>query len=167
MRFVAGLLVHSRLFVALSLTLPIAIGCPGPKPLGKPVPVKGKITYQGKPAPAGCVITFIHSERNFPASAEIAADGSYTLLFNGKPEVPVGTYKVSVTPPAAAAAQAASADPSNPEAYKAMMMKQGISKGDEQAEVVTIPTKYATPETSGVTFTVVEEPTSYDLDMKD
>ena len=167
MRSVVGLLVRSRFVVALSLTLPILIGCTGSsKPLGKPVPVKGKVTYNGKPAPAGCIITFIHSERNFPASAEIAADGSYTLLFNGKPEVPVGTYKVTVTSPAAATAEAA-ADPSNPEAYKAMMMKQGISKGSGQANVATIPKKYATPETSGVTFTVVEEPATYDVDMKD
>ena len=169
MRCFAGLLVRSGFVVALSLALPILIGCTGStsKPLGKPVPVKGKVTYNGKPAPAGCIITFIHSERNFPASAQIAADGTYTLLFNGKPEVPVGTYKVSVTPPAAAAAETASAGPSNPEAYKAMMMKQGISKGGGQAKVATIPTKYATPETSGVTFTVIEEPTTYDLDMKD
>jgi len=169
MRSVAGLLVRSGFVVALSLALPIVIGCTGSTspPLGKPVPVKGKVTYNGKPAPAGCTITFFHAERNFPASAQIAADGSYTLMFNGKPLVPAGTYKVSVTSPAGAATDAAAASPSNPEAYKAMMMKQGIAKGDGQAAVVTIPTKYATPETSGVTFTVLEEPATYDLDMKD
>jgi hypothetical protein len=145
------------------------IGCPGStsKPLGKLVPVKGKVTYNGKPAPAGCTITFLHSERNLPASGEIAADGTYTLLFNGKPAVPMGAYKVSVTSPAAAAAEAASANPSDPEAYKAMMMKQGISQGSGQATVATIPKKYATPEASGVTFTVIEGQTTYDLDMKD
>ncbi len=79
----------------------------------------------------------------------------------------MGTYKVSVTSPAAAAAAVASADPSNPEAYKAMMMKQGMSKGGEPATVATIPRKYATPEASGVTFTVIEEQSTYDLDMKD
>ena len=166
MRCPTGLLVRSGFFVALSIALPILIGCTGctsSKSLGKPVPVKGKVTYNGKPAPAGCIITFFHSERNFPASAQIAADGTYTLLFNGKPEVPVGDYKVSVTsPPAAEAA----ADPSNPEVYKAMMMGQGISKGGGQ-KAATIPKKYATPETSGLTFTVVEEPTTYDVDMKD
>ena len=169
MRCVAGLLVRSRVIVVLSLVLPIVIGCTGSssRPLGKPVPVKGKVTYNGKPAPAGCIITFFHSERNFPASAQIAADGSYTLLFNGKPEVPMGTYQVAVTPPAGAAAEAASPSPSDPEAYRAMMMKPGISKGDGQAKVATIPKKYATPETSGVTFTLIEGPTTYDVDMKD
>ena len=78
----------------------------------------------------------------------------------------MGTYKVSVRSPAAAAAEAA-ANPSNPEAYKAMMMKQGISKGGGEAKVATIPKKYATPEASGVTFTVIEEQSTYDLDMKD
>jgi hypothetical protein len=55
----------------------------------------------------------------------------------------------------------------NPEAYKARMMKSGMSKGGEQAKVATIPKKYATPATSGVTFTVIEGPSTYDLDMKD
>jgi hypothetical protein len=166
MRCFTGLFVRSYFFVALSIALPILIGCTGSssKPLGKPVPVKGKVTYNGKPVPAGCIITFINTERNFPATAQIAADGTYTLLFNGKPEVPVGNYKVSVTLPVA---QTASVDASNPDAYKAMMMSKGISKGSGEAKVATIPTKYATPEGSGVTFSVIEGPSTYDLDMKD
>lgn len=168
MRCSAGLFVRSSFVVALSLALAALMGCSAStKSLGKPVPVKGKVTYNGKPAPAGCVITFFHAERGFPASAAIEPDGTYTLLFNGKPAVPVGTYKVSVTSPAAAATGTAMADPSDPEAYKAMMMKQGISKGGGQGPAVTIPRKYALPETSGVTFTVIEKPTSYDLEMKD
>ena len=167
MRYFRGFLVRSGFIVAMSIALPILIvgtGCTSSKSFGKPVPVNGKVTYNGKPAPAGCIITFINAERNFPASAQIAADGTYTLLFNGKPEVPVGNYKVSVTPPVA---EAASADSSNPDAYKAMMMKTGISKGGGQAKVATIPAKYATTETSGVTFSVTEKQTAYDLDMKD
>lgn len=165
MRSFSGLFVRSGIVVALSLALPILNGCTGSTPpLGKPVPVKGKVTYNGNPAPAGCIITFIHAERNVPASASIAADGTYTLLFNGKPEVPEGIYKVSVTLPAA---ETASVDPSNPEAYKAMMMKPGISTGAGPAKVPTIPKKYASPEGSGVTFTVTEKQAAYDLEMKD
>jgi hypothetical protein len=168
MRFYAVSLMRAGSVVALMVTLPILIGCTSSsspsKPLGKPVPVKGKVTYNGKAA-AGCTITFFHSERNFPASAVIAADGTYTLLFNGKPEVPTGTYKVAVAPPAGAEADTAVADPSNPEAYKAFMLKTKISKA--VVAKTTIPKKYAVPETSKVTFTVVEQPTTYDLDMKD
>lgn len=164
MRCFTGLFVRSGFFLALSIALPILIGCTGStsEPFGKPVPVKGKVTYNGKPAPAGCIITFINSERGFPASAPIDADGTYTLLFNGKPEVPVGNYKVSVTSPAAAA----SADSSNPDAYKAMMMNKPLSRGSGEAKVA-IPKKYTSPETSGVTFSVVEAQATYDLDMKD
>jgi hypothetical protein len=166
MRCFAGLCVRSSFFAALSIALLTLIGCTGStaKPLGKLVPVQGKVTYKGMSAPAGCTITFIHAEHNVPASAQIAADGTYSLLFNGKPAVPVGTYKVSVTAPAGAAETASASDP---EAYKAMMMKQGMSKGSGQAKVATIPTKYATPETSQVTFTVVEGQTTYDLELKD
>jgi len=150
--------------MALGLALAVLNGCTGSsQPLGKPVPVKGTVTYKGAPAPAGCIITFIHAERNFPASASIAADGTYTLMFNGKPEVPEGTYKVSVTLPVAET----TVNSSDPEAYKAMMMKPGISQGGGPAKVATIPKKYASPETSGVTFTVMEGQTTYDLEMKD
>jgi hypothetical protein len=159
-----GSFVRNSFCVALSIGLSMLVGCTdSTRSFGKLVPVKGTVTYNGKPVPAGCAITFIHSERGFPASAPIAADGTYTLLFNGKPEVPVGTYKVSVTSPAAGVA----ADPSSPDAYKAMMMKTPISKGGGPAKAATIPPKYATPETSGVTFSVVEGQATYDLDMKD
>ena len=166
MQCFAGLIVRSGFVVALSIALPILIGCNGSasKPLDKPVPVKGKVTYNGKLVPAGCIITFFHSENNFPASARIGADGTYTLLFNGKPEVPVGNYKVAVT---SSVAEVAAVNPSNQEAYKAVMMNSGISKGDGQAKVATIPKKYATPEGSGVTFSVIEGQTTYDLDLKD
>ena len=169
MRCFTDLFARSGFVFALSIALPILIGCTGfhfRNRSGSPFRSRARSPTTASLPPAGCIITFINSERNFPATAQIAADGTYTLLFNGKPEVPVGKYKVSVTAPVAAAAQP-SADPSNPEAYKAMMMNAGMSKGSGQANVATIPKKYATPEASGVTFSVVEEPATYDLDMKD
>jgi hypothetical protein len=165
MRSAVGSLVHNGVVVVLSIPLLVVAGCTGSDSisLGKLVPVKGKVTCNGQPAPAGCVITFQHTERNFPASAETAADGSYTLLFNGKPEVPLGTYKVSIRPPAG---EAEFANPSDPEAYKKMMEKAPMARGNAPAKTATIPKKYASPETSGVTFTVVENQTEYDVAMK-
>ena len=169
MRFDARLVWRCSCVLALSVGLSALAGCKGSAPkksFGPTVPVKGKVTYNGKAVPAGCTITFFHQEGNFPATGTIEADGAYTLLFNGKPGAPTGTYKVSVSPPAGTQADTAVPDPSNPEAYKAFMMKKGIAKGAGSSKPA-FPSKYATAETSKVTFTVVEGQTTYDLDMKD
>jgi len=115
--------------------------------------VKGKVSLNGAPPPAGCQVTFMHKEKNFPATGEVGSDGSYTLTFNGKPDVPVGSYDVSVVPPPNAAA--VSMDPSNPEAYKAVMMRKPGEMGAPLAQSV-VPTKYQNPATSGLACTVLE-----------
>jgi hypothetical protein len=125
--------------------------------------VKGKVTLDGKALPAGCKITFIHKEKSFPATGDIGSDGSYTLLFNGKPAVPVGTYDVTIVPPHEEAGPAA--DPSNPEAYKKMMMGGALAKAPLNQEAV--PRKYQVASSSKLTCTVIEgQETVFDLDMK-
>ncbi|MHB8863368.1 MAG: hypothetical protein ACYC6N_13245 [Pirellulaceae bacterium] len=106
----------------------------------------------------------MHQEKFFPATGEIGNDGSYTLLFNGKPAVPEGTYDVSIVPPSDAAT--AVADPSNPEAYKAMMMGGApLKKGPLNKE--TIPHKYQDAAQSGLTCTVMEDQEAvFDVELK-
>ena len=71
MRCFTGSFVRNSFCVALSIGLSMLVGCTdSTQSFGKLVPVKGTVTYNGKPVPAGCVITFIHSERSFPASAD-------------------------------------------------------------------------------------------------
>ncbi len=123
------------------------------------------MTYKGNAPPAGSKILFMHQEKSFPATADIGADGSYTLLFNGKPAIPVGTYKVSVTPPPAKDA-GPPPNPSNPEAYKKYMM--GEAKAPAADPSTAFPKKYQSGETSGLTCTVVEnQETTFDVEMKD
>jgi hypothetical protein len=156
--------------LALGLGLSVVAGCGGgSKSRGPTAPVKGKVTYNGKALPAGCTIMFVHQKEGFPASAPIGADGGYTLMFNGKPAVPLGTYKVAVVPPASAAASGPPPDPSNPEAYKAFMMggkpkPTAVSKQDGAA---AFPKKFQAPETTTLTMTVVEGQGAYDVDLKD
>ncbi|MHB0955220.1 MAG: PAAR domain-containing protein [Pirellulaceae bacterium] len=107
---------------------------------------------------------FLHQEQSFPASGEIGNDGSYTLLFNGKPAVPVGTYDISVIPPPAQTGPVA--NPSDPEAYKSMMMG-GEPKKKSVARTETIPHKYRDAAQSGLTCTVMEgQETVFDVDLK-
>jgi hypothetical protein len=124
--------------------------------------VKGKVTIDGGTLPAGCTVSFIHNEKSFPAKADIAADGTYTLLFNGKPQIPTGTWEVAVLPPKAESGPAA--DPSNPEAYKAMMMSKGPMTGP--ATKIIVPAKYIDAAKSGLTCTVIEgQETVFDIPM--
>jgi len=125
--------------------------------------VKGKVTLDGKPLPAGCKITFTHQEKSFPATGDIGGDGSYTLAFNGKPAIPVGTYDVTIVPPKDEAAPVAG--PSDPEAYKSMMMG-GPAKKLPQIKVI-FPVKYRNAAESSLNCTVVEgQEAVYDVDMK-
>lgn len=125
--------------------------------------VKGKVTLDGKTLPAGCKITFMHKEKSFPATGDIGSDGSYTLLFNGKPAVPVGTYDVTIVPPKSEAGPAP--DSSNPEAYKAVMMGGGTVNLPQNR--VFFPAKYQNAAQSLLSCTVVEgQEAVFDVDLK-
>jgi len=155
-----------RFLVALPLGLLLLAlaGCQGDSSpfKGPKGTVNGKVTYNGNPLPAGCSIVFMHQEKSLPATGSIGADGSYSLQMGGKPEVMAGAYKVSLSPPASAAATGA--DPSNPEAYKAFMMGKGAKPAEEKPP---FPKKYQMADTSGLTFTVKEGPNTFDIDLKD
>ena len=166
MRYFTTSIWKCLVVLALSPCLLALVGCDSSGSAGRTGAVKGKVTCNAQALPAGCTIVFVHEEKAIPASTAIAADGSYTLLMNGKPEIPVGTYKISVSPPAKDAA--AAADPSNPEAYKAVMMGKGPKGQGAAAEgKPPFPQKYQSAETSKLTFTVKEGSNTYDLDMKD
>jgi hypothetical protein len=148
---------------ALGLFLLPLAGCQGDSsPVKGPKgTVKGKVIYNGSPIPVGCAIVFMHQEKSLPATGSIGADGGYTLQMAGKPEILAGTYKVSVSAPAKATA---TADASNPDAYKAVMMGKGVKPAEEKPP---FPKKYQMAETSGLTFTVKEGPNTIDIEMKD
>lgn len=122
--------------------------------------VKGKVTLDRGTLPSGCKVSFMHTEKSFPAMAEIGSDGSYTLLFNGKPAVPTGTYEVAIVPPPDETGPAP--DPSNPEAYKAVMMNKGPTNMPTSKSA--IPGRYRDALRSGLKCTVLEgQETVYDI----
>ncbi|MBC8869127.1 MAG: hypothetical protein H8E44_06900, partial [Planctomycetes bacterium] len=110
------------------------------------------------PVPADSTIMFVHDETSLPATGQIAADGTYTLMMEGGDQVPAGKYTISVSPPSSEISEE-----TNMDAYKSMM------EGGAEATAPTgpFPEKYQAAETSGVTFEVKEGPNTFDLDMKD
>jgi hypothetical protein len=90
------------LFTALLLSaagLACCGGCgssPSGPPAGATIPVKGKVTYRGKPLTRG-TITFEPTDAGRDANGAIQSDGSFTLTTfkDGDGAIP-GTHKVKV-----------------------------------------------------------------------
>ncbi len=89
----------------LCLTLGVFLfaGCGGTSEqssnLLKPVPVKGTVTYKGKPLTGG-TIRFEPEDGGREASGNIEPDGSFSLSTFGSADGAVaGTHKVAVEPP--------------------------------------------------------------------
>jgi hypothetical protein len=119
--------------------------------------VSGKVTYRGQPLSGG-TITFAGSKAY---SASIAADGSYQVR-----DVPVGKYKLAI-----ATAPLLPRDmPPFPRFPKEV---PGLPKDAPPNGVppemrlpprgIVIPTKYADPHTSGLTYTVVKGSNTHDF----
>lgn len=132
----------NTLIIVVILTLLPLTGCGGSR-LGT-VPVKGKVTIDGRPVTTGTVFFQpVDVAQGRPARSALAADGSYAAasLDNDQGIVP-GEYKVSLMPPAAEAANPAMQD--------------------------LIPAKYRNPDTSGLSLTVPDRggPIVFDIEMR-
>jgi hypothetical protein len=71
-------------------------------PVGKTVPVKGKVMVNGKPLTTGNVVFWPDEAKgnklsgNLLPTSKIAEDGTYDLVTKGKPGAPPGAYKITV-----------------------------------------------------------------------
>lgn len=86
--------------VILGAALLAAGGCGG-DPIGRTVPVTGKVIVDGKPLSTGSVTFWPEESKGdnskLEATGQIGKDGTYTLNTRGKPGAPPGRYKVTVT----------------------------------------------------------------------
>jgi hypothetical protein len=112
--------------------------------------VAGKVNYKGQAVPTGTV-AFVSGSTVTTGNIQ---NGQYSI-----PNVPVGENQISVTTPPA------------PSAGQQMQMKQkveGKSLTTEQVKSITIPAKYARPESSGLTYTATSEKNqTYDIELVD
>jgi hypothetical protein len=130
-----------------SATLAVLIvGCAGEKH-PETLPVQGKVTYAGKPVPAG-TITF-QSDSGQAAVGEIQPDGSYRLGSFAKDDGAVlGHHRVMIV--------ANTADPTK---------IPGSSPGYVPPKDL-VPRKYSQLETSGLEAEVSKDKTTWDFDLK-
>ena len=152
-------------FRAASLSLivvwaALCVGCGDNSYSGPSGKVTGKATLNGNSLPAGTVINFMHKDGH-AANGKVGADGTYSLTYLGKPDIPAGEYAASVME--AAAEDPANIDYSDPASMeKTMLASEEGSAGPESA----IPAKYVSPASSGLKFTVKEGDNTINVELK-
>ena len=125
------------------LTICLLAGCGSGVEAKKTGTVSGKITVEGKPLTQGCV-GFVSSTIGASAGGDLREDGTYTL--DGP--VPVGEYRVFLTPPGLGDTP------------------PGVESEQPQQELKGVPEKYLEEETTDLTATVKEGENTFDFDLK-
>jgi hypothetical protein len=126
----------------------------GGLPAGATGTVGGKVTYNGQPVPAGCVVSFV-GPKGITGSGQTDTSGAYTISMRDGSSVLAGSYKVSVSPPQAAPL-------SDEEAMKRSM------EGKPTTETVKeVPDRYRSPESSPLSFEVKAGSNTFDIAMTD
>ena len=126
----------------LSFVLPGIVflsGCSDNLPLG------GKVTFSddGSPVPAG---TVFFSTPTFEAQGFIKSDGTYIVGSTGLADgIPKGTYGVSIR------------------GAEDITMVEGADGSRSERRKALIDTKYQSPDTSGLTFTVDGKSRKFDI----
>lgn len=150
----------------LSLFLLACLGCNGASDSVKFANATGTVTFQGNPLSGANVMAY--PEKGPVATAITDAQGRFTLSSGpDQPGVAQGPVKVAVTknkssasaPPAAASEAAAGEEFVNPMQSTSPMQSMYEGKSREEIREMgkiesEIPTKYADPETSGLSFEI-------------
>lgn len=119
--------------VLLLSCIALILGCGGP-PVGK---VSGKVIYKDAPVAEGSVI-FQNGDGTVSMSANLGADGTYTVTSVDRNGLPPGEYKVAVSPSKIGSGESPLA----------------IAPGEAPPPPPAIPAKYHSIETSDLKATV-------------
>ena len=140
-----------RAVLAFAFCLVSVAGCGSSSgPSGK---VTGKITNQGQPLAVGSVVTFM-SDTGAVGSGVVEEGGAYRIRTTEGDELPVGEYKVSLSPPVP--------PPTDPAA--AMKAMEAGVKADQQTW--NVPEKYRQGTTSGWTASIKEGDNTFDFTIE-
>ncbi|MDR0521146.1 MAG: carboxypeptidase-like regulatory domain-containing protein [Planctomycetaceae bacterium] len=129
------------------VTITIISGC------GQNVPLSGRITFSdtGEPLPLG---TIGFTDGKIQARSEIDADGKYALGFLSAGDgLPKGEYKIYI------------------QAVRVELQTGPDMNGDGEPDIICketplIAQKYASPETSGLTFTADGKTKTFDIQVE-
>jgi hypothetical protein len=141
-------------------------GCGKSAELGK---VRGKVTHNGKPVTKGTITFLPENTQERAASGTIGSDGSYTLTTYkqgdgavlGRHRVSIVSREVDVPGGKAKASQAISPQ----EIMKGSQSPQTQQSPPEQKALV--PSRYQSPDTSGLSFVVKSGSNTYDVELVD
>lgn len=120
--------------------------------------VSGTIKHKGQAAPENMLVTFLGGD-GVTASGRTDGTGHYSLTFQKSPKIPVGSYKVALTP--YNPGDSASADPK-----QFFDPATGMTR-PPQVVKSSLPDKYSNPTTSGITREVNEGANTIDIDLPD
>jgi hypothetical protein len=132
----------------LLLSLGLACGCSVDERPPETVPIRGKVSYKGKPLSKGTIV--FRSDRGQTAVGEIQPDGTFRLgTFANNDGATLGHHRISII-----------AKDFNPS------LMPGTSPGySPPAEL--LPGKYNQPDTSGLEAEVSKEKTELEFDLKE
>jgi hypothetical protein len=127
--------------------LPGLVGCRDENSL-ELFPIRGEVTYQGKPLPEG---TVVYLPQDSPgarqATGAIQPDGSFALMTRDENDGAMrGSYQIAIY-----AYKPHPGEPATREEHEALAKKGGLKRE------YLIPEKFADPKTSGLTDVVNEE----------
>ena len=148
------------LLVVICAALP---GC-GQEASGPPLAeVSGTVNYQGKPL-AGADVTMVGATGHL-STGTTTSDGKFKMTTAGRPGVPIGKAKVSISK-VSAPAVTTDVTSMKPEDMQKMQIKGG-GQAKDLASTSEIPEKYSQPGRSGLVADVVTDATknvfTYDL----
>lgn len=93
-----------RRFRCLLLSVAL-VGCSSSLHDGPTGTVTGRLTVDGQPAGAGFMVSFMEMTRGFLAFGTTDAEGRFKIDSWNAGDMPIGTYKVMIAPPAATPAR--------------------------------------------------------------
>jgi len=144
--------------IALLLVAGLLAGCRGGTDFGPMGSVSGKLTMDGKPMAEGTQLLFMQMEAGYAAFGQTDAEGNYSIVWardgDRKSEIPAGTYKVLIQPPAVGK----DTEEMSPEE----MLDGG---GDVPPAQPEFPRKYQQHSTSGLEYQVAEGENTIDIDI--
>ncbi len=158
-------LMNSKACVSLvsSLLLLGAIGCGDGTGLATRYPVKGTVTYNGKPVEKGSIEFVPENNAAGQAATGEIKDGSYylTTAIDGDGALP-GKYKVQISSKEVDLSKAEA----NIKDKGGSLHQEDVAAANRNAKNL-IPSKYSLAETSGLSFEVKEQSNTADFDLKD
>jgi len=148
---------------AIAVTVAIAgCGAAASLPEAETGTVQGSVTYQGEPVPSGSTVVFTNQKYGIPATGQVGKKGTYKLQMRGRPDILVGDYQVSITPPADTRPEMTDAE------YEKMMAEgKGPVSVSKKASPPPFPERYTAAGTSGLSFQVNAGDNTYQISLEE